>query len=374
MNSDILIIGAGVIGLSIARELHKKAVGKIIVVDRGTAGHGASWAAAGMLAPQSECDRIDDFYRLCTGSRDMYLDFANELVEETGVDIELDRGGTMYLAFTDHDVAGIRARCEWQRSAGLEIESLSAVECRTLEPAIAEDVREGLFLSNDWQVENRKLIAALIEFTRRNDIAIIENTRINSLLTNGDARSDDGGTFSAGQVIVATGAWTSLIKIGEAPLSVEVKPIRGQMICFKQSERQFKKVICSPRGYIVPRADGRVLAGATVEDVGFESVNTDEGIRTLRKHAAEISPILTKMRIADRWAGLRPYAADGSPVLGRLLHAQNLFVATAHYRNGILLAPVTAKIMADAIVDNRHSEFLQTFGPQRFRVTQTGPN
>lgn len=370
-NSDVLIIGAGVIGLSIARELRKKSVAKITVVDKGQAGHEASWAAAGMLAPQGETDRIDDFYRLCAEARNMYPRFAAELKDETDIDIELDRRGTLYLAFTDHDAAEIRSRFTWQRSAGLTVEALTAEECRNAEPLISESVREGLFLPNDWQVENRKLIAALVEFARRNDIEVIENIRIKNLSANGDAISEDGRTFSAGQVTVATGAWTSLIKIGEKPLPGNVKPIRGQMICYKQATRKFERVICSPRGYIVPRTDGRILAGATVEDVGFDSANTDEGLKMLRKNAEEISPFLEYIEIADQWAGLRPFAADGSPVLGPQSQGENIFIATAHYRNGILLAPITAKIVAEAIVDDRHSEFLETFGPQRSQVAAT---
>jgi glycine oxidase len=367
MSSDVLIIGGGVIGLSIARELYKRNVGSVTVIERVSVGSEASWAAAGMLAPQAEADHIDDFFLFCAESRNLYPEFADELRNETGIDIELDRSGTLYLAFTDPDVTEIRRRFEWQRSAGLNVESLSTAECLSLEPTVSAKVREGLFFANDWQVENRKLLAALVEFAHRNKIKIVENTAIGSLITSRGkitgAETAHGRAFSADTVILATGAWTSLIKIGETSIPVEVKPIRGQMICFKQPERQLERVIYSPRGYIVPRTNGRVLAGATVEDTGFDKTTTDEGVNSLRASALEILPCVGKLRIAEKWAGLRPFAAGGLPVLGKLSQVENLIVATAHYRNGILLAPLTARIIAEAITGGRNSEYLSLFGP-----------
>jgi glycine oxidase len=372
MNSDVLIIGGGVIGLAIAREIRNKGIEKVTVVDKGCAGAEASWAAAGILAPQAETDRIDEFFKICTASRDLYPEFAAELREESGVDIELDRNGTIYLAFDDGDVREIRKRFEWQTHAGLNVGRLTNAECCSLETNISSDVREALLFPDDWQVENRKLLAALIEYARRNGVEIVENSPITSLLTNGrevtGARSVDERTYSAGTVVLTTGAWTSLIKIGEEPVPVNVKPIRGQMICFKPAEKHFDHVIYSPRGYLVPRADGRILAGATVEDAGFEIETTDDAVRDLLKSTAEIAPGLAKLSVVDHWAGLRPFAVDGLPVIGKISQADNLFVATAHYRNGVLLAPITAKIMADAVVENRYSEFISPFGPQRFRV------
>ena len=376
MNSDILIIGGGVIGLAIARELHKKGVDKITVVERGQVGREASWAAAGILAPQAETDRLDDFYRMCSASKDLYPRLAEELLDETRIDIELDRSGTLYLAFNEEDAADIRKRFEWQKARGLEVERCSGKDSRSIEPRISERVMEGLFFPNDWQVENRKLLTGLIKYARLNEIKLIEETKVDRVLTKGGRatgiRTIDDLNFLADVVILATGAWTALIKIGELAVPIDVKPIRGQMICFKPRNRQFRRVIYSPRGYLVPRYDGRVLAGATVEDAGFDADTTENGITSLRAVASEIAPGLADLETADKWAGLRPFAADGRPVIGGFSPVDNLFVATGHYRNGILLAPFTAKVIADLVTENRISEFLPSFSPQRFRFAGSG--
>jgi len=368
MNSDVLIIGGGLIGLAIARELHKKGVQKITILERGEVGKEASHAAAGMLAPHAETDKLDDFFFFCDESNKLYPNFAAELLDETDVDIELDREGTLYLAFTETDAKEIRRRFEWQKSAGLQVEHLSAQETRQAEPFVSPDVLESLFFPNDWQVENRQLVHALQKFAELNDIKIRENTEVTRLLTeNGKITGAETDTekFFAEKVILATGAWTSFIKTEDFAMP-QVKPIRGQMIAFHTAKRLFQKVIYSPRGYLVPRFDGRVLAGATMEDVGFDRNTTESGINFLHENALEIAPSLVNLEVAEEWAGLRPFAADGLPILGSFPSVENLFLATAHYRNGILLAPLTAKILAENIIEKKDSNYLRVFSPNRF--------
>lgn len=371
-NQDVLIIGGGVIGLAIARRLHKKGVREITILERGATGREASYAAAGMLAPHAETDKRDDFFRLCDESNKLYPAFAEELLEETGIDIELDRGGTLYLAFTDKDVKEIRRRLAWQKGANLEIEHLSAEETRKLEPFVSPDAREALFFPNDWQVENRRLLAALQKYAALNQIEIVENSTVENLLTEnkkirGAATKDK--KFCADTVVLATGAWTSLIKADGFSMP-KIKPVRGQILSFKTAKRLFTRVIYSPRGYLVPRRDGRILAGATVEDVGFDKSVTPAGTNFVRENALEIAPSLVNLDVAEKWAGLRPFAADGFPVIGAFPEIENLFIAAAHYRNGILLAPQTAEILADKIVGNSESEYLKIFSPRRFQTAK----
>lgn len=370
MSSEILIIGGGVIGLSLARAFRKSGAGKITILERESVGGEASFAAAGMLAPQAETDKTDVFFDFCNESNKLYPAFSEELSAETGVDIELDRTGTLYLAFTDADAEEIRRRYEWQRGVGLQIEVLTAETIRKNEPFVSPDVREGLFFPNDRQVENRKLLAALRKFAELYEIGIRENTPVaNLLVENGKCvgAETSGEKFYADATVLATGAWTSLVKLGGADLPApKISPVRGQMIAFQTVKRFFSHVIYTPRGYIVPRLDGRILVGATIEDAGFDKSVTAEGTDFLLERALEISPSLGNLQIAEKWAGLRPFAADGLPVLGGFAQTENIFIATAHYRNGILLAPITAETLADKILKNVESPYLQAFSPRRF--------
>jgi len=375
MNPDLLIIGGGVIGLSIARELHKKGARNIVIVDKGICGHEASWAAAGMLTPQSEADETGPFFDLCVESRDLFPQFAAELLDETGIDIELDRTGTLSLAFNDLESRELLDRYRRQMNAGLVVESLSQEEVLRREPCLAANVAMGLFFENDWQVENRKLVNALRRYAELNGITLVENTDVKRLIFDRhrviEAQTTDG-RIGAGQTVLATGAWTSLIKLGGGAFPFSIEPVRGQIIAFEAGKRLLRHVVHSPRGYIVPRRDGRLLVGSTSEHQGFEDSVTRDARRILTAAACEIAPWFKGLEVVDQWSGLRPFAPDGLPVLGRLDSVDNLFVATAHYRNGILLAPVTAGIIAHSLLDGVESEYCVAFGPDRFGVTSVG--
>jgi glycine oxidase len=262
--SDVLILGGGVIGLSIARELRKRGVSRITLIDKGTIGREASWAAAGILAPQVETDEVGPFFELCARSRDLYPQFASELLEETGVDIELERTGTLYLAFTDEDAVELKTRYEWQRSQGMAVEHLTSDAVRALEPNISTNVREALLFPNDWQVENCKLVTALHRYAEMNGIPTIENMLVTRVvIENGKASGaiTHAGTFAANTVVIATGAWTSFIELGETNPPVNIEPVRGQIVQFRSQAPILRHVVYSSSGYLVPRADGRILAG-----------------------------------------------------------------------------------------------------------------
>ena len=366
---DVLIVGGGVVGLSIARELHKKGVRRIAVADRGEVGKEASFAAAGMLAPHAETNRADDFYHFCTESFGLYDAFAAELLDETGIDIELDREGTLYLAFDAKSADEIGHRYSWQSRSGMGVERVSAREIRAMEPLISPSVLEGLFFPRDWQVENRKLLAALLTYARLNGISVVENCGIDELiLERGSVRGADGKSVKllADNIVLATGAWTSFINIGSDPFPIAVKPVKGQMLCFRAEPGMLRKVVFGPNGYLVPRIDGRILAGATVEDAGFDKEVTPGGVESLRSATLAMAPAIGNLDVVDSWAGLRPLAGDGLPVLGGIEGISGLNIATAHFRNGILLAPLTAKIIAAAVCGEGLSDHIRAFGTHRF--------
>ncbi len=375
MNPEILIIGGGVIGLSIARELHKSGVSSITVLEKGRCGEESSWAAAGMIGPQAEANEGGTFFDMTVTSREMYPQFAADLLAETGVDIELDRQGTLYLAFTDEDVSEVHKRLKWQLKAGLPVEHLSADDARRAEPFVSTDVRGALLFPDDWQVENRKLMTALKTYADLHGIEIREDSAVEQLIVEdsrviGSRTMTD--TFYAADTILATGAWTSLIKLGDADMPLKIEPVRGQIVAFQTAKRLFQHVIYSRRGYIVPRADGRILAGSTSENAGFEKVVTELAASALRQMASEIAPNLSSLAIADHWSGLRPFAMDGLPVMGSFAGIDGMTIATAHYRNGILLAPLTAKIVADKVTKDIEPPYLAAFSPDRFRLRSVG--
>jgi len=378
-NQDILIVGGGIIGLSLAWSLRKCGVDKITILEQNECGREASSAAAGILAPQAEADCADDFFRFCQESRDLYPQFAEDLFSETDVDVELDRTGTLYLAFTEKDAEELGNRYTWQKNANLSVEKLSAKEVLEIEPNVSSDVLFGLRFPLDWQVENRKIIEALIKLLPKQKGSVQKPVNSDGsfsgtarrLLLEGDrvmGVETDLGVLSAPIVVIASGAWTSLIEDKFNLLSdIKIKPMRGQMLAFNDNYKLFRHVIYSPRGYLVPRKNNRILVGATVEDVGFDSRTTGAGAASLLNTAFEIAPEFKNLSLKKTWAGLRPFAADGLPVLGAIPEIENLFIATAHYRNGILLAPKTAEILADKIVGNVESKYLEIFNPRRFR-------
>ncbi|QQS32418.1 MAG: glycine oxidase ThiO [Acidobacteriota bacterium] len=373
MRTEILIIGGGVIGLCIAYKLRLAGTRRIAIVERGTFGSEASWAAGGMLGVQAETDSPGNFLDLCRASLSLYPEFIENLTAATDIDAELDRTGTLKLVFNEIEAAKLQERAEWQRRAGLAVEQLTATEIRKAEPFISPNVAAGLFFPDDWQVDNRKLLAALRRFAETSDIDILENTEAGSIIVeNGRAVGvqTQTGEIHADHIVLATGAWTSLIKLGDEPMPLNVKPIRGQMLEFHTAKRLFRHVLIGPEGYLVPRADGRLIAGSTTEDVGFDSSNTPQGEAAVLSMAVELSPSIAGLNVNNKWAGLRPMAADGMPVIGTIPGVDDMTVATAHYRNGILLAPITAEIAAGQILNEEASPWMTIFGTERLRFSQ----
>jgi glycine oxidase len=373
MRTEILIIGGGVIGLSIAYKLRLASSSRIAIIERGTLGSEASWAAGGMLGVQAETDSPGNFLDLCRASLELYPEFIETLTAATDIDAELDRTGTLKLAFNETEAVNLRKRAEWQRQAGFAVEQLSATEIRKAEPFVSPNVASGLFFPDDWQIDNRKLLGALRRYAETNGIDILENTEAGSIIVeNGSAVGvmTSAGEVRADHTVLATGAWTSLIKLGDAPMPLFVKPIRGQMLEFHTAKRLFQHVLIGPDGYLVPRSDGRILAGSTTEDAGFDNANTPDGEAAILKMAVGLSPSIAGLNVSNKWAGLRPMASDGMPVIGTLPGLEEMTVATAHYRNGILLAPITAEIVANSILGKAASRWTTIFGPERLRFTE----
>jgi glycine oxidase len=302
------------------------------------------------------------------------------------VDIELDLTGTLYLAFTEEDEREVSRRFRWQTDAGLAVERLTALEARALEPHVSERVRAALRFPRDWQVENRELVRALAESARRRGAVELsgEAARGVRVVAGRAVGVETTERFvPAGAVLVAAGARTSQIPFifqgrdaartnESAPAHPLIEPVRGQVLCARRPEGEtpfVRHVVYSPRGYLVPRRDGRLLAGSTSEFAGFDSRVTEEGLREIRTNATEIAPAFGRLDAADSWAGLRPRAEDGLPVVGASADVASLFYATGYYRNGILLAPATGLLVADLVTGEAtgfNPRVLEAFSPARF--------
>jgi glycine oxidase len=318
-----------------------------------------------MLSPHIDVEKADDFFRLCKESLNLFPPLADALLDETGVDIELDQTGTIAVALTDTDADAFQSRLRRQTAAGMDVVPMTRADLAKAEPHLSHSVRLGLYYQEDWQVENRLLLSALLRYAQLHQIRIVENTAVTRVVKSGGRAAGVAAgeqVFDAGVVVLAAGAWSSAIPLPR-PI-VEVKPIRGQMIAYSTPRPAVRHVVYSPRGYLVPRRDGRTLVGATVEDAGFEKTLTADAVSALREGALEIVPGLAKLDVYDSWAGLRPFVSGGLPVVGPIREFPGLFVATGHYRNGILLAPITAEIAADWVLRGLERESWLTPGLQ----------
>lgn len=350
---DVAIVGGGIIGCAIAWRLGLAGL-RVVVIERGEIGREASWAAGGMLAPLAEANQVDAFFELAVISRAMYADFARELYQTTGIDIEYRTEGTLYLALSDADEEELEHRWQWQHEAGLNLKKLTAEYVRKLEPSLTPKLRWALKFPDDHQVDNRRLMLALevaarkagVEFwtqTEVTDIAIF-NSQVSMLVTT-------RGEVQTNIAILAAGCWSGVLRLNERTMQCPlVEPVRGQMIALKMPLPPLQHVVYSHTGYLVPRLGNYVIAGSTTENVGFDKRVTAGGIASIIDRAVEIAPILAQQALTETWAGLRPKTKDEWPILGTDPKINGLLYATGHYRNGILLTPITAQVMSDLVI------------------------
>lgn len=366
MARDVIIVGGGVIGCSIAWRLAQSGL-KVTLFERGRVGREASRAAAGMLSPQGEAQAPGPFLDLCLRSRDMYRGFAGELTEASGIDVEYKDEGTLFAVIEGEDEEAKTRWASWQIEAGLPIEHVSANDLRKLEPAVTELATRAIFLPQEHQVENRRLMDALGVAIKRAGVELIEGADVSALTTEGAKVTgvvSGGARFDAGIVVLAAGAWSSRL-LEPLGLNIKVIPARGQMIALRGGVCPIMRVLHSSKVYVVPRNDGRILIGATVEYAGFDKAVTAGAINQLLSGAIELVPSIAGFEMVETWSGLRPDTIDHLPIIGPS-GIDNLVLATGHFRNGILLAPVTAQIITDSLATNRASDILAPFGFERF--------
>jgi glycine oxidase len=367
----VAIIGAGVVGLGIAWRLAAR--GAVVeVFDRGSAGAGATHAAAGMLAACCEAEPGEEaLIALGRESQARWPAFAAELLDASGIDVELRTEGTLVVASTADDQARLHHHLVFQQKLGLPLEWISAAETRRREPHLAGKLAGAVWSPQDHQVENRKLAAALRVAAEAAGATIRENTPVKDISIAGP-RADgivlaDGTKIAADVVVLAAGAWSRSIG-GVAPaLRPPVRPIKGQMLSLRMDAAAplLNHVIWAPGVYLVPRRDGRLIVGATVEEKAFDTTLTAGGMLTLLDAAWRTVPSIEELPIEEMWVGHRPGSRDDAPILGPG-PVDRLVYATGHHRNGILLAPVTADTIARLVLDGTVDPAIRSFGVERF--------
>jgi glycine oxidase len=352
---DVIIIGGGIIGLSLALALRKRGAG-VLVVERGEPGHEASRAAGGMLVDCS-LETSPALHSLATASARLYPEFTHEIEIESGVQVDLRDQGTIMFSPPEH----VHER------PGLA--SLLPDALAELEPELTEAGRPGFYLPafylKERSVDPRALTAAAWKAAKHREIDFSSGDEVTAVAVV-DGRVTGVKTiktvFHAAKVVNCAGAWAGQI----APYAFPTRPVKGQMLCLAMPSRTFlKHVVRAPEVYLIPRSDGRLLVGATVEEAGFDKRTDVDTMQRLRRAALALVPKLRDARILENWAGLRPGTPDALPILGATA-TPGYYVATGHFRDGILLAPITAEVMA-AVIEGRAPQYdLSAFSAERF--------
>jgi glycine oxidase len=364
----VAVIGAGVIGLAIAWRLAQRGAA-VTVFDQGAAGAGASHAAAGMLAACAEAEPGEEaLTALGRASQALWPAFAAELEQASGLAVDLRTEGTLVVAQTADDLARLRHQLQFQVSLGLPLELIPAAEARRREPHLA-GLAGAVFSPEDHQVDNRKLAAALRVAAERADAVIREHDGVESfVVAHGRAsgvRLRTGSEWPADVVVLAAGAWSR--GIAGIPAPPPVRPVKGQMLALRMDAAAplVNHVIWAPNVYLVPRRDGRLIVGATVEEKGFDHTLTAGGVLSLLEAAWRVVPAIEELPIDEMWVGHRPGSRDDAPILGPG-PLEGLVYATGHHRNGILLTPVTADAIAHFVLDRKVEPAIRPFGAERF--------
>ena len=349
---DVVVIGGGIIGLSLAIELRKRGA-SILVVERGEPGREASYAAGGMLV-DCGAETPADLQPLAIASAKMYPEFVHELQVESGMLVDLREQGAIIFPPAEHV----------HQQPGFKLESLLPAPLAELEPALADYKRPAFFLK-ERSVDPRLLTAAALATAKRRGVDVSSGEEVTELvLAEGKVSgvATKKTSFLAEKVVNCAGAWSGQI----APHRFPTRPVKGQMLYLVSPSRELvKHVIRAPEVYIVPRSDGRILVGTTVEEAGFDKRTEVRTIQRLRNAAIAMIPELQNAKILEDWAGLRPGTPDDLPILGATSMA-GYFVATGHYRDGILLAPITARLMGQMIGGGKPEFDLAAFSPARF--------
>jgi len=364
---DVAIAGGGLIGGSIALELAQAGL-RVAVFDQGEPGHEASWAGAGILSPAPENASNIPMVELAKASMALYPRFVENVEEISGHSVGFRPNGTLQALFSRDAARELSTVIALHHGLGLKAEPMRADDARELEPALSPEMEAAVLRPEEASVDNRALTQAVLAAARKSGAKIFAGRKVTSLWRTGErcgglVLGEQEETISAKWTIIAAGSFSA--QIAGAEIFAPVKPAKGQMAALRSNDVQIERVLWSDKIYLVPRNDGRILAGATVEYVGFDKHVTASGLEQLLSGALELAPGLASASVEETWAGLRPASPDHLPILGPA-DLQGLLIATGHFRSGIVLAPVTARLMREWVTESRGSVDCERFSPMRF--------
>jgi glycine oxidase len=366
-SSDIVVIGAGVVGCAIGLELVRRGA-SVSILDARAPGEGSTQAAGGMLAPYSEVADAGPLLTLAARSLELFDRFVCALEAESGVTLGYERTGTLHVARSAGTVATFQTTARDLTARGVAVEILSAAEARAAEVNLAPEILGGMLIPSQGLIAASEMTRAMVVAARRRGATLLDPARAVRIRPNEGAVTIETelGRLHAGSVVLAAGAWSGQIAIDGVAVAVPIKPLRGQLLHLGWSSPPLSRITWDEGCYVVPRRDGTVLVGATVEDVGFDERNTAAGVRQLLEAVCTLLPNAATASLRSARVGLRPGSPDSLPVIGWSEVVPQLMYATGHYRNGILLAPLTAQLVADAMVTGVVDPALESTRPARF--------
>jgi glycine oxidase len=341
-------------------------------VEKEQIGSQTTRVSAGLLNPLSEAEAPGPMLQLGLASYRLFAPLAQELKEETGIDIEYSAGGTLYVTLEEGSLEQIERRFQWQKEQGFRVDWLSVDQARSLEPALSDEIKGGFYSQEEGQVNPLKLAQAFAQAAVNRGATIRQGTKVTGIECSGSRvtglRIMDE-SLSGGHYVLATGAWSGIWEEWLGRLTLPVFPVKGQLLALEVLPLKVRRVIYTGRtGYLVPRAYGPLLVGATQERVGFDLRLTASALGDLLNFATRMVPGLTTANFLGAWMSFRPGTPDEHPILGPAPEWQGVNLASGHFRKGILLAPITGQLIAELLLADKTSLPLMPFSPARFKA------
>ena len=367
LHPSVIIIGGGIIGCSIAYHL-SKANSKVTIIEKRKIGSAASGIAAGMIAPLSEGLPKGPTLAVAQESRSLLLELIPKLQEDSGIDVEYSSPGILHLAYTAEEVDDLNLRLTWQKEFNMNLDWLSGIEAKKIEPSIAEDVLGALLSPNEGNLNSRRLVRSFAQAASNNGAVLMENTEVTGIIFSGNrvtGVNTTAGNMYADWVVMCSGPWSNHYG-GWLGIDIPVFPVRGQIMAVRLLPSPITRTVWNGITYMIPKRDGSIVIGTTREHVGYKDKPTLSGISTILTNALKLVPQIADAELHKVWSGLRPYTQDEIPIIGTIPKIEGAILAVGHYRSGILLSAITGSMVSD-LVRNGEKEYMLPFNISRFQ-------